>query len=365
MINSILQLTAVRFLGNDLRSWLIAAVVFVAVGGALFVVRRVLVRRLEAIATRTATGIDDFAVDLLRRTRWFFILLVALFSATNALTLPDRAQQLIRLLVQIALLLQVGAWGRGFIAFWLDRWADRRGENVATSTTVAAFGALARFGMWTILVLFALQNVFGLDITALVTGLGIGGVAIALAVQNVLGDLFAALSIVLDKPFVVGDPIGVDSLSGTVEHIGLKTTRVRSVDGEQIIFSNGDLLKSRLRNFRRMTERRVVFPLSFTYDTPPALAARVPTIMREIIERTPRCRFDRCHFARFEDAALVYEIVYWVLSPDYLDYMDTRHAINLAILGRFGEEGARFAFPTRIVRVEGGGEVTAAAAAGA
>jgi len=191
----------------------------------------------------------------------------------------------------------------------------------------------------------------GVDITALIAGLGIGGIAVALALQNVLGDLFASLSIVLDKPFVIGDFIIVDDLLGTVEHIGLKTTRVRSLFGEQLVFSNSDLLNSRIRNYKRMHERRIVFSLGVTYQTPYEKLAAIPDIIREIIELQEQVRFDRAHFKEYGDFALEFEIVYYMLVPDYNAYMDTQQAINLALYERFEKEGISFAYPTQTLYV--------------
>jgi small-conductance mechanosensitive channel len=224
---------------------------------------------------------------------------------------------------------------------------------VGTRTTIQAVGYAGRFALWALLVVTALQN-FGIDVTALVTGLGIGGIAIALAVQNILGDLFAALAIVLDKPFVVGETIHVDNIIGTVEHVGLKTTRLRSLSGEQIVISNNDLLKSRIRNYKRMQERRVVFQLDVTYDTPAEKVARIPQIVRGVIERQPITRLDRCHFLTFAESSLRIEAVYYVLDPDYNRYADTQHAINLELLREFRREKIEFAFPTRTLHVQTG-----------
>jgi small-conductance mechanosensitive channel len=194
----------------------------------------------------------------------------------------------------------------------------------------------------------------GVNVTALVTGLGVGGIAVALAVQNVLGDLFASLSIVLDKPFVLGDFVVVDDLLGSVEHIGLKTTRLRSLWGEQVVFSNSDLLKSRLRNFGRMAERRVSLDIGVTYQTPRAVLQAIPAIIREAIEEQVATRFDRSHFKGFGDSALTFESVYYVLSPDYNRYMDIQQAINLRIYERFESQGIGFAYPTQTVFLERG-----------
>lgn len=192
------------------------------------------------------------------------------------------------------------------------------------------------------------------NITALVAGLGVGGVAVALAVQNILGDLFASLSIVLDKPFVVGDFIVVDNLRGTVERVGIKTTRVRSLDGELMVFSNTDLLKSRIRNFKRMSDRRVEFTLGVTYGTPLDKLRRIPQWLREIVKAQPKTRFDRAHFKQYGEWALVFEVVYYVLDSDYSVYMDVQQAINLALFERLEREGVEFAEPTHTVRVKPG-----------
>jgi small-conductance mechanosensitive channel len=172
-------------------------------------------------------------------------------------------------------------------------------------------------------------------------------------VQNILGDLFASLSIVIDKPFVAGDFIIIDDFMGSVEHVGLKTTRIRSLGGEQIVFSNSDLLKSRLRNYKRMRERRIVFKFGLTYDTPPERLEQVPGIVRRIIEGQKQVRFERAHFAAFGESSLDFEVVFWMTTPDYNAYMDVQQAINLALMRELAGIGAEFAFPTRTLLVEG------------
>jgi small-conductance mechanosensitive channel len=204
-----------------------------------------------------------------------------------------------------------------------------------------------------VLILLILENVTGIQVTTLVASLGITGVAVALAVQNILSDLFASLSITLDRPFVIGDAIVVGEFNGEVEHIGLKSTRIRSVTGEQLIFSNSDLLNSRIRNYKRMERRRVVFPLNIAYGTPAALLEKIPDILREIISERPQISYDRAHFKEFRESALYIEAVYFVENPDYRLFMDTQQSINLEIIHRFTEEGIQFAFPTRTVYVNG------------
>ncbi len=351
-------------LGNSLQAWLVAATIFVVGAGALLFARRVLAHRLALLAQRTATDFDDVAVDLLKRTRVYFILVIAFTGAIQVLEVAERVHNTVRWLSIIALLLQVGVWSTGLLAYWLQKWALKHGDDRGSATTIAAFGVFARFCIWLVLGLVALQNL-GVNVTTLVTGLGITGVAVALAVQNILGDLFAALSIVLDKPFVVGDTIAVDTMTGTVERVGLKTTRVRALSGEQVIFSNADLLRSRVRNITSLRERRVVFTLGVTFDTSGETLARVPTILREIVEQTPNLRFDRSHFTRIGESALEFETVYWVTTADYAMYKDAAQVVNLGIVSRFAENGVSFAFPTHTVMVAGGAEPSAAVVAGA
>ena len=193
-----------------------------------------------------------------------------------------------------------------------------------------------------------------MDVTALVAGLGIGGVAVALAAQNILGDLFASVSIALDKPFVIGDFVTVGEFMGTVEYIGLKTTRVRSLSGEQVVFSNTDLLDSRIRNFGRLYQRRVVLTLGVTYQTPREELARIPDTIREAIvsQGGDRVRFDRAHLASYDDSAITFEAVYVVLDPDYTLHMDIKQDVYLKVHEAFEERGIDFAYPTRTVFVE-------------
>ncbi len=355
------------YLGNPLRGWLTAAAVLVAVFAALVVARRLLVRRLERVAPHSPTVVDDLALGALRHTSALFLFAVALAAARKALfDLPQDVKDAVALVAKLALYLQAARWGWSAVAFWLARATRRRAENdQASLATLNLLGVAARVAVAVLAVLLVL-DAFGVNITALVTGLGIAGVAVALAVQNVLGDLLASLSIALDKPFVVGDTISFDQFTGTVEDIGLKTTRLRSLSGEQIVVANAELLKARIRNFKRQTERRVVFTLTFPLATPPAAMARVPALVRGIVEAQPDVRFDRSHFSAITDQALAVETVYFVTTADYNLYMDTQQRINLALLEQLAAADVSLAVPTRAVVVRGDGVdgATAAAAAG-
>jgi small-conductance mechanosensitive channel len=334
---------------NPFRVRATGAAVVVLLTTLIRIVQRLTVRRLDRLAQRTTTQADDLVVDLLRRVSLAFIVTGCAVLVGAWLPVSDGVHRLLRSAFVVACVYQAGMWGDGVIAILLDRRAAAGG---ATATTLAALGFLGRLVLWSALILLALENL-GVNVTALVAGLGIGGVALALAVQNVLGDLLASVAILLDRPFELGDFIVIDDIMGAVEHIGVKTTRVRSLSGEQIIVGNAQLLGSRIRNYKRMSERRVVFSLGVTYETPHALVARVPGLIREAIERQEGVRFDRAHFQKYGDFALLFEMVYYVLSPDYNRYMDVQQAINLDILACFEREGIEFAYPTQTLKIPG------------
>jgi small-conductance mechanosensitive channel len=334
--------------GVTLGQWLLAAAILTLVYLTLGIVRQFLVRHLGKLADRTTTQWDDAAVRVMSRTRWYFLLIVAVQTAAHVVLLPAEVDRFLRVVSIIIVLIQVGVWGGALILFAVERYARREESDAGTRFAVQAVGYAVRFVLWALLVVTALQN-FGINITALLTGLGVGGIAIALAVQNILGDLFAAIAIVVDRPFVVGDFIIVGELRGTVEAVGVKTTRIRSISGEQIVISNGELLKGRIHNYKRMQERRVHFSVDVTYDTPAEKVARIPAIVRSIVESQPATRFDRSHFLSFADSSLRIETVYYVLDPDYGVYADTQHAVNVALLRRFSDEEIEFAFPSRTV----------------
>ena len=336
-----------QILGNSLQAWLTGIAAFVITVFLLRIIQRRLGGRLAKLAARTETRWDDILVDAVSHTKMLFLFVVGLFFGTMFLELPLRVQSALEKLIILALLIQAGIWIGVVIRASLEQYRQHTlAKNPAAVTTINVIELVSKIALWSIIVLLALDNL-GVNVTALVAGLGIGGVAVALALQKILGDLFASLSIMLDKPFVVGDFIVIDDYMGSVEHIGLKTTRVHSLSGEQLVFSNSDLLSSRLRNYGRMFERRVVFSIGVTYETPREKLKLIPKIIRESIEVQDKIRFDRSHFMKYGDYALLFETVYYVLSPDYNIYMDIQQAIYFAIHERFEQEHIEFAYPTQ------------------
>nr|WP_305909851.1 mechanosensitive ion channel family protein [Methylomarinum sp. Ch1-1]MDP4522789.1 mechanosensitive ion channel family protein [Methylomarinum sp. Ch1-1] len=313
----------------------------------LYFLRWILILRLKRLEKPSKASLINAFLSVIQRANSFFFLMLAVFAASQLLTLTTATQTTISNLTKVATVFQVAVWASSFVSAWVFRILARRTKgDGASMSALSIFNFSSQVIVWSIALLLILQN-FGIDVTALVAGLGIGGVAIALALQRILGDLFSSFSIVLDKPFVVGDFIIFDDFLGSVEHIGIKTTRIRSLSGEQIICANGDLLNTRIRNYKRMNERRVTFKIGVVYQTPPEKLQQIPAMIREIIEAQQPTRFDRAHFSAYDDFALLFEIVYYVLDPDYNLYMDIQQAINLEIFTRFQAAGIQFAYPTQ------------------
>lgn len=285
------------------------------------------------------------AKQIVRRTRLLFIIFLAAWLVPQFVDFParyetriDRAFEYVAILT---LFLQVGIWVNVLVNYWSQSYIERHNRDRAGATTIQAISVLIKIALWVILAILTLEEGFKQNVTALVAGLGVGGIAIAFALQNILGDLFAAISIVTDKPFVIGDAIQVDTFSGKVEHIGLKSTRVRSDNGEQIVFGNSDLLKGRIRNFGRMEERRALLTTRVAGSTTPDRLARIPKIIREVVEDIPNTRFVRSAMAAVSDATIDFETVYYLTDPSYQVYVDAQQAVMLEIMRRLHAEGTR------------------------
>lgn len=334
-------------LANPLRDW-ITALIIIAVVFAVLLFGRMFVARRVKRSLVPASQLRALLTDLVRRTRLYFMVVIALWAGSLLLTLSEHHEHVWRLIVLVVVLLQVGLWAGGLVGFWTERIAEHRAADAGTRMTINVVGIAVRVLLWIVVLLVILDNL-GINITALVTGLGIGGIAIALAVQNILGDLFAALSIVLDKPIVVGDAISVGEISGTVLHIGLKSTRLLANTGELVIISNGDLLKSRIRNFRGQERRMVALKLGIAYGTPADKLARVPQIIRGAAAKEKNVTFDRSNFTSFDYAGLTTDSLYYVTNSSYAEYMDIQQRINLEILRQLDAESIDIAHQLPIV----------------
>jgi small-conductance mechanosensitive channel len=333
---------------NAISEWLTAMGILVAGVIILWLVRWWVSRYLPEPDHSGEGGAAGIAAAILRRTLMPFIVILSAVAGLQVLELPKNLSVWISSIAMAALIIQVTLWANGVVDISLVKLRRRISrENAERETTLRAAGFLAKLLLGALALLLILDNIPGVEITPLLASLGVAGIAVALAVQNILADLFASLSILLDKPFVIGDFIIVDNYLGTVVHIGLKTTRLKSLSGEQLIFSNNDLLKSRLRNYQRMQERRVVFPFGVTYQTPYEKLEQIPITIKQIIEDQDMVRFDRAHFQAYGKFALEFEVVYYVLGADYNLYMDKNQAILLAIFRAFEKAGIGFAYPTQ------------------
>lgn len=341
------------YFDNTVLQWGTALGVGLLTLAAFQVVKLILVKRLHKLAALTETDFDDFIVKLLGSTKFFLILVLSLYAGSFMLTLSESVRTYLSAIAIVISLLQGALWGNRLIDYAMLRFTEDRmdAEDPASTTAAGIIGTVARIIFFSLIVLVGLASV-GFDIDALVAGLGIGGIAVALAVNGILQDLFGSLTIALDKPFAVGDFINVGDYSGTVEHVGMKSTRVRSLTGEQLVMSNADLLASRLRNYGRMQERRGSLKLGVTYNTTAEQLEAIPGIIKEIIDEEELARFDRAHFASYGDSALNFDIVYWVETPVYLDFMNTTQSMNLKVKRRFEQEGIEFAYPTQTIFIE-------------
>jgi small-conductance mechanosensitive channel len=281
-------------------------------------------------------------------TRSFFLVLASARTVAALFGAPGTWVTLIGFLFAIAAAVQGAMWAREFLLALVQRKAGGDNADATMSSAVGVLTVLINVVVWTVAGIILLDNL-GVNVTALVAGLGIGGIAIGLAAQGIFSDLFAALAILLDKPFKRGDTIQVGQAGfvGTVEHIGLKTTRFRALSGEMIVMSNANLLNQQINNFADFTHRRVVLLVEVIYQTDADLLERIPAEMRAAVEAVPGCRFDRAHLFQFAASALDYELVFLVDSADLVVMFEARQAVMLGLVRRFRNLGIDFAFPSQ------------------
>ncbi len=336
-----------QILGNHIIVWVIAIVIFAAI--VSFASR--FQAWLVALLSRRSEGRLDLMIKVVQSltgsTKRFFIIVIAIYCASLILVLPSSASRLVQAAVIIGSFIQIGVWSGILVGLWIENGLlDRNDPDPARTSAAQVIRIIGLAVIWSAVLLLTLSN-FGVDITALIAGLGVGGIAIAFALQSVLKDLFASLSILLDKPFVVGDFIIFDEYMGTVEMIGLRMTRLRALSGEQLNVSNDALLNTRLRNLRRMSERRIIFSIHAQYGPSPEILAQFPDHIKETIESIEMTRFDRAHLAEFNELGVRFEIVYYVLSREYIDFMNIQQQVLLSAAKWFEKHEVRFAIPTR------------------
>ncbi|MCA9363798.1 mechanosensitive ion channel family protein [Candidatus Kaiserbacteria bacterium] len=340
----------------DLKPYVIGLVLFLGLSVLFKLVQLVVVARLKAFSKRTRTDIDDVVIGAIAGIRPWVYMLMALYIALQPFGLPSGVARLATFIFLFAVVWQAIEIVVRFIDYAATRLLekDEDGDGVPDPNTANAshlVALLARIVLWVLGLLFVLSNL-GIEVTSLVAGLGIGGIAIAFALQGILSDLFSSFSLYFDKPFRIGDYIVIGEHSGTVERIGIKTTRLKTLQGEELVVSNAELTAARVQNFKKMKERRVTFRFGVLYETPYEKVREIPSIVARLFEVQERARLDRVHFTSFGDSALLFDVVYYVESPDYTDYLDIQQRVNLDLLDKFAEVGIEFAYPTQTVYVK-------------
>lgn len=338
------------WLGNTMLMYITAAGIFILAVVLIFILKTIILKRLKKWAERTSTTIDDFIIRGIEKTVVPLLYFGGFYSALNTLNLDIRVSKALNIISAVLVTYFSIRLIANFIRYSINSYIQRKGEPVEKQRQVRGILTIINVLVWGLGLVFLLDNL-GFEISAVIAGLGIGGIAIALAAQSILGDLFSYFIIFFDRPFEIGDFIVAGDKSGSVEYLGIKTTRLRSLGGEQIIISNTDLVNSRVHNYKRMERRRVLFTLGVKYDTGAAQLEKVPQIIKAIIENSDDTTFDRAHFIKYSDFSLIFEVVYYVLSADYNRYLDIHQKINLDIYNEFEKQKIHFAYPTQTLYV--------------
>jgi small-conductance mechanosensitive channel len=346
-MNEILERT---FLQNTVQDYLIALGIIVL--GALLIrsFRRVVLVRIRKWADKTQTAFDNYVVESIERFGIPALYVTLFYISISYLHLSPRVSNILRIATTVAITILIIRFISALIRVLLQSYVRKQTDAEEKVKQIGGLMLIINMVIWAIGVIFLFDNM-GYDVTAIVAGLGIGGIAVALAAQNILGDLFNYFVIFLDRPFEVGDFIIIDDKLGVVENIGIKTTRVKSLSGEQLVFSNSDLTNSRIHNYKRMQRRRVVFKIGMIYQTSYEQIKAIPAVLKSIVLEQQLVEFDRAHFASYGDFSLDFEVVYYVLSSDYNIYMDIQQAIYLRIFEEFSRMGVEFAYPTQTLFV--------------
>ncbi len=350
MENYIALLKNYTYAGNTLWDYWWALVIFFATLVILKFIQLVILVRLKKFAQKTITEIDDTVIAIFGSVKPLLYFLVSVFVAIKYLSLPDLVGKVVYVLLVVVAVYEVVRAFEKVLDYWLYRQMQKNenGNAEQSKSMMRILKLIAQVVLWIIALLMILSNL-GINITSLVASLGIGGIAVALALQNVLSDLFSSFSIFIDKPFEAGDYIQVGTDSGTVERIGMKTTRIKTLQGEELVISNKELTTARVQNFKRMEKRREAVTLGVTYETSKEKLEKIPVLVKKVVDEVELATFDRCHFSTYGDFSLNFDIIYFIDEPDYRLYMDVKERVNLGIFEAFAKEGIEFAYPTQLV----------------
>lgn len=353
----LIDLLSREFFSNSVQNYLIAIGIFIVLKYFFRVVIYQIISKLQELTSKTDTRFDDHIIDLIKGIHPRTYDYIAFYLGAKTLVIGENIVHVLDAILTALIIFQV-VISCNDIAAYILRKVLHVDENTTQQDDKTVFDGLIlliKIILWIIGLILLLANL-GVNITSLATSLGIGGIAIALAIQNILGDIFSSFSIYFDKPFAVGDFISIGSDTGTVKKIGLKTTRIQTLQGEELVVGNKELTSTRIQNFRRMNTRRVVFHIGLTYGMTVEQIARAKEIVKEAIEQVDGARLDRVHFFEFGDFSLNLEIVYYHPNADYADYLDAREKISFYLKEKFDAEGLEFAFPSQTVYLEKAGE---------
>lgn len=342
------HLLETRFAGNTLLAWILAAVIILIASVSFRFLRHILVRRMEAWSLRNQSTWRQFVLDAFKDLAIPLLYAGSLYFALSTLSLPPKLERGIYIVFLVLLTYFIVRIASAAFKKLVYSFLQKQENNTGKESQASGLIMIVNGVIWIVGSIFLIDNL-GYNVTTLVAGLGIGGIAIALAAQTILGDLFSYFVIFFDRPFEIGDFIIVDSKSGVVEHVGIKTTRIRTLSGEQLICSNTHLTNAQVHNYKRLAKRRNLFHLRVTYRTPHHLLAEIPTLVKDIISSTEEVEFNRGHFSAYGESNIHFEFVYYVISPDYSVFMDKQQAIYLRIFETFRQKGIEFAYPTQTV----------------
>ncbi len=345
------QILNFQIFGNSGKAYLNSLVVFLVLLLVLKIFREKIFRILKEKAQKTQTEIDDILVEIVASIKPPFYFFVALYFGLISLSLPLKLEKIINSLFILVIVFQAIKAFHIFIDRIGTKIISKKGdekEKIKSEATLKTLTLILKIILWVLAGILILSS-WGINVNSLIAGLGIGGIAVALAVQSILGDIFSSFSLVLDKPFEIGDFIVVGAHKGIVKKVGIKTTRIQTLQGEELVISNKELTESRIQNFGKMKERRIQFSFGVCYETPLEKLKKIPEIVKEIIGGIEGAKLDRVHFKEFKDFALIFEVVYYVLSPDYLEYMNIQQEINFKLKEIFEKESIEFAYPTQTI----------------
>ncbi|MBD3330050.1 mechanosensitive ion channel [Candidatus Peregrinibacteria bacterium] len=343
------QLLSYQINGNTVKDIFIALAIFVGTLIVIKIFKAIILKRLNFLCDKTKNDFDDFLIKIIKKINWFFYFIVAFYFAVQPLSFSNDIRLVIKAVFLVVVIYQAIQSLGLFIEYWLAKFSSKQDSKEETArATFMGVNIIVKILLWLVGIILILSNL-GVNITSLVASLGIGGIAVALAAQNILGDVFSSFIIYFDKPFEIGDYVVLGTDDGIVERIGLKTTRIRTLQGEELVISNQELTSSRIHNYKKMQRRRIVFNFGVVYEISNEKLKKIPSIIKDIINEIELAQLDRVHFKEFGESALNFEVAYFIDSPEYSVNLDKRQELNLKLKDVFEKEGIDFAYPTQTV----------------